>query len=74
MLLGSRQVVRHWVLVSAFGGSSPSSPAKLVLTILTKPRPLSWFGFYVTPGLVVFYTASNMKEYLYHGLFFNYET
>ena len=33
----------------------PLSPAKLVLTILTKPRPLSWFGFYVRYSLVTFY-------------------
>lgn len=26
--LGIRQVVRHWVLVPAFGGSNPSSPAR----------------------------------------------
>ena len=28
-LVGCRQVVRHMVLVHAFGGSSPSTPAKL---------------------------------------------
>ena len=39
LALGIRQVVRHQVLVLAFGGSNPSSPAKLVLTILTKPLP-----------------------------------
>ena len=27
IILGSRQVVRHMVLVHAFGGSNPSSPA-----------------------------------------------
>ena len=54
-MLGIRQVVRHQVLVLAFGGSNPSIPAKLVLTILTKPRPLSWFGFYVRYSLVTFY-------------------
>ena len=27
-ILGIRQVVRHWFLVPAFGGSNPSSPAK----------------------------------------------
>ena len=30
---------------SGRGKRYPSIPAKLVLTILTKPRPLSWFGF-----------------------------
>ena len=30
-MMGRRQVVRHQVLVLAFGGSNPSGPAKLSL-------------------------------------------
>ncbi len=32
--LGIRQVVRHQVLVLAFGGSNPSSPAKVETSVL----------------------------------------
>ena len=34
LLLGCRQVVRHWVLVPAFGGSNPSIPAKKNLSAI----------------------------------------
>ena len=27
MIMGSRQVVRHWILIPAFVGSIPTSPA-----------------------------------------------
>ena len=41
-VLGIRQVVRHWVLVPAFGGSNPSSPAKeIILYLLVMCRIIS---------------------------------
>lgn len=36
LVLGRRQVVRHQVLVLAFGGSSPSGPAKLCINRLAR--------------------------------------
>lgn len=36
LILGRRQVVRHQVLVLAFGGSSPSGPAKLCINRLVQ--------------------------------------
>lgn len=36
LVLGRRQVVRHQVLVLAFGGSSPSGPAKLYINRLAR--------------------------------------
>lgn len=36
-MMGRRQVVRHWVLVPAFAGSSPADPAKLCKRKYHKP-------------------------------------
>lgn len=44
-LLGCRQVVRHWFLVPAFGGSNPSTPAMKIV------RP-SGLAFFIVRGRV----------------------
>ena len=44
-IVGCRQVVRHQVLVLAFGGSNPSIPAMKIV------RPF-WSGAFHSPGMV----------------------
>ena len=41
-ILGIRQVVRHQVLVLAFGGSNPSSPAKIGLNWRLSPERVAF--------------------------------
>ncbi len=45
MLLGCRQVVRHWVLVPALGGSNPSTPA------IEKPPGIYYLEVFLLLGL-----------------------
>ncbi len=61
--MASRQVVRHWVLVPAFGGSNPSSPAKRqILNPLILTRVVSAaIGESSTCSKDKWYTASRMQ-------------
>jgi hypothetical protein len=43
LLMGSRQVVRHWILIPAFVGSIPTSPASF--------QAYAWFDN--LPGLII---------------------
>ncbi len=56
-MMGRRQVVRHQVLVLAFGGSNPSGPAKLSLLpafcrlVICFYRDFIWGVCSITPPL-----------------------